>query len=99
MRSRAALRANQVIARLIGESSSTYKRNDLMSGPNSVAEMPVVPVAHAKGVHRRDSIMKRVAELAIIVIFLGIASWAQEIRHELTVQASGFFTKQTTFLK
>lgn len=40
--------------------------------------------------------MKRMAELAIIVIFLGISSWAQEIRHELTVQASGFFTKQTT---
>lgn len=40
--------------------------------------------------------MKRMAELAIIVIFLGISSWAQEIRHELTLQASGLFTKQTT---
>jgi opacity protein-like surface antigen len=40
--------------------------------------------------------MKKVAGLAIVVIFVGISSWAQEIRHELTVQASGFFTKQTT---
>lgn len=40
--------------------------------------------------------MKRVAELAIVLLFLGISSWAQEIRHELTVQGSGFFTKQTT---
>ncbi len=40
--------------------------------------------------------MKKVAELAIVVICVGISSWAQEIKHELTVQASGFFTKQTT---
>jgi len=40
--------------------------------------------------------LKRVTELAIVLILLGISSWAQEIRHELTVQASGFFTTQTT---
>jgi opacity protein-like surface antigen len=40
--------------------------------------------------------MKKMTELAMVVILIGISSWAQEIRHELTVQASGFFTKQTT---
>ena len=40
--------------------------------------------------------MKKLAEVAIIFIFLGIASWAQEIRNEVTVQGSGFFQKQTT---
>jgi outer membrane immunogenic protein len=40
--------------------------------------------------------MKRVAELAIVVILVAISSFAQEMRHELTVQGSGFFTKQTT---
>jgi hypothetical protein len=37
-----------------------------------------------------------VAELAIVMILVAISSWAQEMRHELTVQGSGFFTKQTT---
>jgi opacity protein-like surface antigen len=40
--------------------------------------------------------MKRVAGLAIIIFFLATSSWAQEIRRELTVQASGLFTKQTS---
>ena len=49
-----------------------------------------------KGVHRIDSLIKRLAELAIILIFLGISSWGQEVTRELTVQASGLFTKQTS---
>jgi hypothetical protein len=34
--------------------------------------------------------------LAIIFVFFGISSWAQEARHELTVQGSGSFNKQTS---
>jgi outer membrane immunogenic protein len=33
---------------------------------------------------------------AMILILFGISSSAQEIRHEVTVQGSGFFKKQTT---
>jgi len=33
---------------------------------------------------------------AIILIFFGISSSAQEVRNEVTVQGSGFFKKQTT---
>jgi opacity protein-like surface antigen len=40
--------------------------------------------------------MKRLTDLAIILVLLGISSWAQEFRHEVTVQGSGFFQKQTT---
>ena len=40
--------------------------------------------------------MKKLAELAVILIFCGIASWTQEVRNEVTVQGSGFFQKQTT---
>ena len=40
--------------------------------------------------------MKKLTELAIILIFCGIASWAQEVRNEVTLQGSGFFQKQTT---
>jgi outer membrane immunogenic protein len=40
--------------------------------------------------------MKKLTELAIILILFGISSWAQEFRHEVTVQGSGFFQKQTT---
>jgi len=40
--------------------------------------------------------MKKLTEVAIILVLLGIASWAQEIRNEVTVQGSGFFQKQTT---
>ena len=35
-------------------------------------------------------------ELAVILVLFGISSWAQEVRHELTIQGSGFFNKQTT---
>jgi opacity protein-like surface antigen len=40
--------------------------------------------------------MKKLAELAVILIFCALASWAQEVRNEVTVQGSGFFQKQTT---
>ncbi len=40
--------------------------------------------------------MKKLTELAIILVLFGISSWAQEFRHEITVQGSGFFQKQTT---
>ena len=40
--------------------------------------------------------MKKLTELAIILALFGISSWAQEVRHEITVQGSGFFQKQTT---
>ncbi len=40
--------------------------------------------------------MKKLAEAAIILILFAVASWAQEVRNEVTVQASGFFQKQTT---
>jgi opacity protein-like surface antigen len=40
--------------------------------------------------------MKKLTELAIILALFGISSWAQEVRHEVTVQGSGFFQKQTT---
>lgn len=40
--------------------------------------------------------MKKLTELAIILALFGISSWAQEVRHEITVQDSGFFQKQTT---
>jgi outer membrane immunogenic protein len=43
-----------------------------------------------------DSIMKKLAEAAIILILFAVASWAQEVRNEVTVQGSGFFQKQTT---
>jgi outer membrane immunogenic protein len=40
--------------------------------------------------------MKKLTELAVILVLFGISSWAQEVRHEVTVQGSGFFKKQTT---
>ena len=40
--------------------------------------------------------MKKLTELAIILILFAISSWAQEVRNEVTVQGSGFFQKQTT---
>src|ERR1700757_1249823 len=40
--------------------------------------------------------MKKLAELAVILVLFGISSWAEEVRHEVTVQGSGFFKKQTT---
>ena len=40
--------------------------------------------------------MKKLTQLAIILAILGISSWAQEVRNEVTLQGSGFFNKQTT---
>ena len=40
--------------------------------------------------------MKKLTELAIIFVLFGMSSWAQEFRHEVTIQGSGFFQKQTT---
>jgi hypothetical protein len=40
--------------------------------------------------------MKTLIVGAIILILFGISSSAEEIRHEVTVQGSGFFKKQTT---
>ena len=40
--------------------------------------------------------MKKLIELAIILVLFGISSWAQEVRNEVTVQGSGFFNKQIT---
>src|SRR5579864_1930658 len=40
--------------------------------------------------------MKKLTELAIILVLFGVSSWAQEVRNEVTVQGSGFFQKQTT---
>jgi hypothetical protein len=40
--------------------------------------------------------MKTLIVDAIILILFGISSSAQEVRHEVTVQGSGFFKKQTT---
>ena len=40
--------------------------------------------------------MKRLTELAIFLILFGISSTAQEVRNEVTVQGSGFFTQETT---
>jgi outer membrane immunogenic protein len=40
--------------------------------------------------------MKKLAGFPIILILFAISSWAQEFRHEVTLQGSGFFQKQTT---
>jgi len=40
--------------------------------------------------------MKKLTGLGIILVLFGAASWAQEVRHEVTVQGSGFFNKQTS---
>ncbi len=40
--------------------------------------------------------MKKLVALSFIVLLFGISAWAQEIRHEFTVQGSGFFPKQTS---
>jgi outer membrane immunogenic protein len=40
--------------------------------------------------------MRKQLSLTFIVLLFGISVWAQEIRHEFTVQGSGFFPKQTT---
>ena len=41
--------------------------------------------------------MKTLIVSAIILVFSGISSSAQEVRNELTVQGSGFFQKQTSY--
>jgi opacity protein-like surface antigen len=40
--------------------------------------------------------MKKLPVVGIILILSAIASWAQEVRNEVTVQGSGFFQKQTS---
>lgn len=40
--------------------------------------------------------MRKLFALSLIMLLFGISAWAQEIRHEFTVQGSGFFPKQTT---
>src|SRR5271165_1720572 len=40
--------------------------------------------------------MKKLTDLAIMLVLFATSSWAQEIRNEVTVQGSGFFNKQTT---
>ena len=40
--------------------------------------------------------MRKLTELAIILVLFGMSSWAQEVKNEVTVQGSGFFNKQTT---
>lgn len=39
--------------------------------------------------------MKQIIATTTILLTLCLTSWAQEIRNEITVQGSGFFTKQT----
>ena len=39
--------------------------------------------------------MKQIIATTTILLALCLTSWAQETRHEITVQGSGFFTKQT----
>jgi opacity protein-like surface antigen len=40
--------------------------------------------------------MRKFVGLAFIVLVFGISAWPQEVRHEFTVQGSGFFPKETT---
>jgi opacity protein-like surface antigen len=40
--------------------------------------------------------VKKAFGLALIVVVFGLSAWAQEIRHEFTIQGSGFFPKETT---
>ena len=40
--------------------------------------------------------MRKLFGLAFIVLVFGFSAWAQEIRHEFTVQGSGFFPMQKT---
>lgn len=59
--------------------------------------MPSSPCGATHAVGPKGGLLnEQVAEVAIFLIFLSIASWAQETRYELTVQGSGFFQKQTT---
>jgi opacity protein-like surface antigen len=45
---------------------------------------------------RRLQEVRKLFALSLIVLLFGISAWAQEIRHEFTVQGSGFFSNQTT---
>lgn len=40
--------------------------------------------------------MRKLFALAFIVLLFGVLAWAQEIKHEFTIQGSGFFPKETT---
>ena len=40
--------------------------------------------------------MRKLFGLAFIVFVFGISAWAQEVRHEVTVQGSGFFPMEKT---
>jgi len=40
--------------------------------------------------------MNKLVRLAAIFLLLGFAAWAQEVRHEFTIQGSGFFPNETT---
>ena len=40
--------------------------------------------------------MNKLVRLAAIFLLLSFAAWAQEVKHEFTIQGSGFFSKETT---
>ena len=40
--------------------------------------------------------MRKLFALSFLMLLFGITAWAQELRHEFTVQGSGFFSKETT---
>jgi len=40
--------------------------------------------------------MRKAFGFAILAVLISATAWAQEMRHEFTVQGSGFFPKQTT---
>src|SRR5215471_19160187 len=58
----------------------------------------LIPAGHTLSGLQRGLIimMKKLTGLSIVLMLLGIASWAQEFKNEVTVQGSGFFQKQTT---
>src|SRR5271166_1419146 len=58
--------------------------------------MPSPPWLTRKAGHQGDLRMKTLIVPAIILILFGRSSSAQEVRHDVTVQGSGFFQKQTT---
>ena len=40
--------------------------------------------------------MKRITVSGCILLLLSLSAWAQEVRQEVTIQGSGFFSKETT---
>jgi hypothetical protein len=40
--------------------------------------------------------MNKLAKIAAVIFLLGFGACAQEVRHEFTVQGSGFFPNKTT---